>query len=180
MIYLRRRLENRDQSGMSLIELLIAMSLMMIILSLVLTVFVSSVRTQRDLQGAGTSISAAQNLSIQFTKSVRTAQQLRVTSGSRLDLKNADGYCQAWVVSGDTLYTRTATATTAAVPAFTSATGWRKALSPIAQVSTGAYFTVRDQIGVQYSISSGVDLSNIDMVGSSKPRVVTGTSSPCW
>ena len=175
MNFLRRLTTARSrQEGFSMIELILAMALSSLVVILSFTIF----RTAATLQGDSTvtlqSDSAAQNASALITKQVRTASAFRVTSATRIDIRTPTGTCQAWYVSGTTLYYK---ASSTAIPA-TPSTPTRK-LTNLSQITSTNYFTARNS-GVQYAWYTGTGMGKLQILGQANTRVVGATTSPCW
>lgn len=166
----------QDERGLTLIELLLAMSIVGMVLTMGLLIFTSSVRTQNDIQNTVTQTGQAQTMMATMSEAVRTASAFRVTNSTRIDLRTPDGRCQAWAVANGSLYRKTSTV---AVGSTVDST-WRRLVFPITPIGATPYFAPATGTGVAYSLNTGEGVTNIDMVGNVTPRAVGTSSAPCW
>lgn len=166
-----------DERGLTLAELLIALSITGLVMTLTLLIFTSSVRTQNDIQNSVVGSSQSQLVMTKFSKSIRTASAFRITSSTRLDLRTEAGTCESWVFNGGALYTKI---NSGALPGTTIDSTWKKMLTPVTQIGTTPYFSPAPGTGLAYTFNAGEGISNIDFVGKATPRAPQDSASPCW
>ncbi len=169
------------QSGISVIELIVVLAVASLLLSLVATMFATSLTAQRQTSDREAATSRLNAATASITESVRGSVDARVSaSGQRLDasvLVSDDGTweCRAWqVVGGELLYS----AGPAARPAADAT--WASIASGVAgNLTGGAVFAengTRIALGMQ--ITSGE--ASVAVSDGANSQVVATGGPACW
>jgi len=146
----------RDEQGVSLIELMIYMSLLVIVSILAGSILISGLRGQRDISNVGSATSQAQLITSSVEAGIRSASTFDVsttTVGQRLIARvgtftaagTATWQCRAWLFTTDKrLLTLSSTSGTVAAPANLAAavSGWTLLASNVSiAAGSSALFT---------------------------------------
>lgn len=166
----------KDEQGMNLIELIIAMGIGSMVILLCFAIFHLSVITQKDISTSTESTSTSQVGIAKLNKAIRTSEELKVTSPTRVALKTPAGQCQSWTFVGGDLRVKTASTLEALLNAGDSGT---VVIPAVSQVGTAPYFTASGS-GVTYSLQAGEGVGNIELVGNVTPRAPSNTIPLCF
>ena len=172
--------KEKNEKGVTLIEVIIAMGLSSTVLFLALMVFTSSTEMQSDIQQSTENTSSAQNTIINFNKDVRTSKTLKVTSPSRIDIITPTTSCKSYVIYNNTIYSKEDSSASPTAPVFSQST-WKTILTDVDQISPSTNYFVNSQgAGVTFAFASGEGFSRTRFEGTINPRVIGTTTSPCW
>lgn len=172
---LKRRFSNRDEAGLTLVEMVVAVVIFGLLTTLVFNLFQTSRETTKNVQAGSTSIAQAQTATSELAKKVRNAAKVKISAdGNRLDIENSDSTCTSWVFNGGKLYIQNGP------KANDFSTSWLQRL-PEASVPTGARFFSGLTDGVAYTFISGSDIGSKKMEGQSYMRLPSSvTTSVCF
>lgn len=129
------------ETGMSLVELIVAMAVSALLLGVIAAIFGQGLAAQAQQASRNTATAQLDAVSAYLNESIRNSTTARVSeSGSRLDLTvvvvNEAGTayyeCRAWKISGETLWYSSGTT----APAFT--TTWAKLAQQLVDPASGA------------------------------------------
>lgn len=167
-----------DDRGITLVELVIAGSLMSVIFLLAGQMLLTALSTQGTVAVSTKAATQGQLITDVIDRSVRTATAIRVTS-DRLDVETADGRCQAYAVVGNSF--RSAEAATALGSADST---WSDLAQRVSPVGVQPYFAPHDS-GVDYRFRLGGtddDPENgaVEITSTTVPRTPGGSDSPCF
>lgn len=169
------RLRHRDESGITLIELVVAMMIMGLVSIIIFNVFQSTNQTAATVQAGVTSLATTQTATHQIAKDIRNAKVLKVSSdGTRLDVEKADGTCSAWVYSDGGLYSHSA------ANSATFSDSWFKSISGVSLVGSTKLFTASPN-GTAYSFQLGSGVGGLSINGETFMRLsLTRVTSVCF
>jgi type II secretory pathway pseudopilin PulG len=161
---------------MTLIELIVGMTVFGMLSLVILNIFQATNDTAITVQKGSYGLATTQTATQTIAKEIRNARGFSVvSSGSRLDIEQADGTCITWVKNGPTLYTKSAGTT---YPYF--ATSWGKALEE-ASVVPGIPFFAKTGNSLTYTFKLGSGAGAVSVKGTSFVRLpVDRTTSPCF
>lgn len=149
----------RDEDGMSLVELIVAVSVAALVLGLIASVFVNGFTAQREGVARDAATGAANVVASSVSTSVRNSTAIRTNAaGTRLDATYiaADGTpeCRAWELRGNALVYRASK--TGALPA-ADATWGKLATGVVGRLAAGKIFAVQNASSLQMSMDVTVD-----------------------
>jgi len=189
------RPEGRDDSGITLVELLIYIMLAVVVFTIVGSILINSFRAQGQVRDGAQSASTAQLVAESVGQGVRNASALEVTTPgagtTMLRTRSIDGsssgawYCQAWVWSGGELRT---TRSSTAIPAPDAATlsTWTLLASDVAAVGSTPIFSVgadERSLNVSLTVANGetVPILIDSVMVAQQPIPATGkVTAPCF
>lgn len=168
-----------DDSGMGLIELIVAMVVGGIVVAGVATVFVNSWTTQDRVTSLTQATDRGQLVASTVERAVRNAVAIDVSpDGTELRVRTTlDGSlaCQGFRLADGSARFVTSTG---ALPA--DAATWPEWQTRIQADGSSPYFAT-DGVTVEYAFAIGTDASPVRFTGTSAARsVLTGVSAPCW
>lgn len=190
-----RRPEARDDSGITLVELLIYIMLAVVVLTIVGAILINSFRAQAQVQDGAESASTAQLVAESVGQGVRNASALEVTNptaySTMLRTRSIDGsasgswYCQAWVWSAGELRT-TRSSTAIAAPDAATLSTWTLLASGVAAVGSTPIFSVggdERSLNVSLTVANGetVPILIDSVMVAQQPIPATGkVTAPCF
>lgn len=188
------RLRLRDETGMSLTEVIVYIAVSVIVLGGLATVFASALSAQantRDRNAATGTVAVAVN---SLQASIRNSSAFEISGNTlraRVAVGDGTGWeCRAWALSGGTLYYRAASSAFP-TPADYEDAGWTslaKGVSgtladpPAAPSDPPRPFLRNDpQLLYGFNVRVGEASTGVKLEGSAVPHA-TGTGSPtsCW
>lgn len=171
----KRRSLNRDEAGLTLVEMVVAVVIFGLLTTLVFNLFQTSRETTKNVQAGSTSIAQAQTATSELAKKVRNATKAKISAdGNRLDIENSDSTCTSWVFNGGKLYIQNGP------KANDFSTSWLQRL-PEASVPAGGRFFSGLTDGVAYTFISGSDIGSKKMEGQSYMRLPSSVkTSVCF
>lgn len=159
---------------MSMIEILVAMALMTIVAALAVITFTNIIESQDAVTSATQATTKGQVVTETINQAVRQAAAVKVTGGTRLDVRATDNTCRAWAVSGDTLR-MTSSSTTIS----TSPSTWAELADGIDKISALDYFTAFGT-GVTYNFAIEASNGSMNVTSSVVPRVPESGGTSCF
>ena len=155
----------KNDSGLTLVELVVSMFIFGLVSLLIFNVFQTTNSTAAAVQGGTTSVATAQIATQELTKEVRTSVIVRVSdTGKRLDIEKADGSCMAWHYLDGKLYTyKGATKVDSSEDWFVRISG--------ASLASGKTFFSTSGTGVAFSFVLGEGAGKVELEGDPRPRV---------
>lgn len=181
-----------SETGITLVELLLYMSLSVIVLAVAMAMLINSTNAQKQVNGAVAAASKGQLIIGSVQAGVRNASQVQLTAGAGTQLlmvRTAGGQtpvqwsCQAWYFTtggGGTLYTKRVPATAAmAPPNAGTLPSWTLLGTGIsvsgAQVFTASAGLVTVSLNIKTSKTTPIALSS-----TSNTLTLVTTGTPCF
>lgn len=171
---MRHRLHraSRDDEGLTLVELIIYMSLTVVVGTIVVSMFISTIQTQERVTAVTQATTRGQVVAQSIEKALRNAVDVSIegTNGDTLKVLttlSGAGTCQAWrVTSAGTLQVSTGAG-------FTS---WGDMATNVVTLS-GARFFAQDATRIAYSLGFDADGRTVDFTGAVASRTPGGSVS---
>jgi len=195
----RGRPPKRRDDGISLVELIVAMSLLALVLAIAGGVLINGLKTQQTTNAVTNAANTAQQIASSIQSGVRNATAVVVTSdetvGTQLlivrkvgvDPSSTAASCQAWYytpLNGGSVYTRTSSPAAAiAVPIGEPDVSWSllgTGVSP-ADTVTGRVFNAPtgSRVDIKFNVSAGTHPYVLINTTTYTPQMTT-VSSPCF
>lgn len=188
--------EPRSDEGITLVELLIYMFLAVIVLTIVGSILINSLRAESQVRDAAQSASTAQLIAESLGRGVRNASAVEISTPAAGSLllrtrsidasSSGSWYCHAWIwSSGELRTTRSSTAISAAPGAATIA-GWTLLATDVEQVGAAPLFSLgADQrsvdVRLRVGIGDGVPVLIDSVMVAQQPIPATGkVTAPCF
>jgi len=173
--------ENTRESGMSLIELMVALMVGAVVLSILVLIFSNGLTAQRRASERNAATELLNSATASVTESIRASVDTRVTeSGQRLDAKvlDSDGTtweCRAWQIQGGQLVF---SAGASAQPAVSST--WKSLAPGVAgNLTAGASFVkTGSQVSVGLTLTRGEAI--VRVTDGAVSLVVQSGGPSCW
>jgi prepilin-type N-terminal cleavage/methylation domain-containing protein len=166
-----------EDTGFTLVELLVAATILPLLLGIVGALVISAMRTDAAVRDETQAASTGQASATAITKATRQADWVSVTSsaaGQLLRVRTASSTtaltwsCRAWWYSAGKLWQRSATSTIA-LPSAPATQGWTLLVDGVSQQGTTPAFIYADGVlTVTYTVATGAH----------KPLLVTTMVSP--
>jgi prepilin-type N-terminal cleavage/methylation domain-containing protein len=176
-----------DQRGFTLVELLIAVSLMVLVSVVIGGILINTLTAEKTVRTTTQATSAGQLVASSIEQGVRNATwiDLAATGGEYfLRVRTASGAatvtwnCQAWFISGGKTYMRLSP-TVITRPTTANLTGWTLLASGLTQSGTTSLLTKDDrQIHITFEVSAG-DAKPVLISTSALSRQTGTESAPC-
>jgi hypothetical protein len=170
-----------DDAGMSLVELIIYGAITAVALTVLATLFASSMGAEAQTRDRDTATARSQVITASLQTSIRNASDMRV-DGDVVRAVVATGTsgwsCQAWALKGDRLLYRTSSTALAMPDA--SGTGWSTLASGVKAAKSGASFSISGRtLNVSLSVISGA--TTVPATGKILAQAKqSGTVTKCW
>lgn len=191
-----RRLHAADDSGISLVELLVYMFLSVIVLTIVGTILINSLSAESIVRSSAESASTSQVATLSLNRGIHNASAIEVsTPAADIELLRSrsidssdDGVwrCEAWaVVDGELRWTTSSTAISPPLTASQVST-WTLLVDGVSKIGTDSYFaSSAGGRGVDISFTAaggnGIPISLSTQIVSRQPVPATGIESlPCF
>lgn len=175
----RRR--SSDDSGMTLVELILYVLLAALFLGLVATMFITSLRSGQQTRERDTATGTAQVVAESLQTSVRNAADVKV-DGALLRAQVATGAsqweCRAWMLQSGELRYKTSPA---AIPV-DSTSGWTALATGVVGTHTGGSpfaLTGADTVAIGYSVTVGEATVEITSAATAQAKA-EGAAPTCW
>lgn len=173
-----------DDAGVTLVELIVAMVVGLLFLSLVAGLLVNGISAQAQTADRDTATGAATDVASSLQTSLRNASAVSPSSGTgntlvALVATGSTGWqCRAWVLtSGGSLMYKSASAQFSTA----STAGWTALATGITgSFSGGAMFRASSSTQLAYSFTLTVGSSTVPITGGVTAQAVMGSGGPCW
>ncbi|MFB7885672.1 prepilin-type N-terminal cleavage/methylation domain-containing protein [Microbacterium sp. NPDC056057] len=169
----------RDDSGLSLVELIVVVVLLGILAGVVGTILANSWRAQNDVTTTTEATNSGQLVGQSVERAVRNGVALRITDGgSTLWVRTAytnNRQCQIFWVSSDGGLHMASAATGAALP---SPTSWASDVTKVP--GSTAFFTLVGSNSVDYAFNVGTAAAPVRISGSASLRTSPSGGGSCW
>ncbi len=171
--------QHDDESGISLIELIVYVLLSSIIVVSTAMILVNSWTTQRDVTSTTEATNRGQAMGSTIERAIRNALDFEVsTDGTELRVRTSltgTLRCQGFLLVDGTARM---TISSGALP--TAATGWPLWDTGVARDGVTPYFSATGQ-QIAYAFKITTDSAPVRITGEASTRSTpTGVSSPCW
>lgn len=191
---LTARVEGRDE-GFTLVELLVYMFLAVIVLTIVGSILINSLRAESQVRDAAQSNSTAQLVAESLGKGIRNASAIEVTAPTADSVlvrtrsidASATGawFCHAWLWSNGEL--RTTRSTTAIpTPDATTAAGWLLLATDVEPAGSAPVFALGAgdrslDVALTVGVGDGVPVLLDSVMVAQQPIPATGkVTAPCF
>lgn len=170
-----------DDDGMSLVELIIYGAVTAVLLSVLATLFASSLSAEAQTRDRDTATGRSQAVMSSLQSSIRNASDMRVDGNvlRAVVATGASGWaCEAWAVAGERLLHRTSSAPISLPDA--SGTGWATLADGVSAARTGASFAISGRtVDVSLTVTAGA--STLPAAGEILAQAKqSGTVKKCW
>lgn len=170
-----------DDSGLSLVELIVYAALTALLMSVVATLFASGLGAEAQTRDRDAATGRAQLIMSSLQSSIRNASEVRVDGDvvRAVVATGASGWsCEGWAVSGDRLVHRSSSSALA-LPT-SDAAGWAVLADGVEPRGTGPAFTLSGRtLSVELAVLAGdatVPASG-EVLAQAKQ---SGTAKQCW
>jgi Tfp pilus assembly protein PilW len=168
-----------DESGVSLVELIIYMLLASVILASAAMILVNSWNTQKDVTTVSEATNRGQSMGYTIERAMRNGLAFEVSAGgTELRVRTSLGgnlTCQGFLLTSGTARL---SQSSGALPSSSSA--WTLWEQGIEQDGSSDFFTSSGQI-VDYTFKVQTESAPVRISGEASTRsAATGVSSPCW
>lgn len=186
----------RDDDGITLVELLIYTFLAVIVLTIVGSILINSLRAESQVRDAAQSTSTAQLIAESLGRGVRNASAVELSAPTADSLllrtrsidASASGswYCHAWIWSGGELRTTRSSTAINAAPDSAALAGWTLLATDVEQVGGAPLFSLgADQRSVDVrltvGVGDGVPVLIDSVMVAQQPIPATGkVTAPCF
>lgn len=189
----RTRVRGAAESGFTLVELLIYVSLFVVVLAVSGGLLINSLRGERIVRSVTAATNLGQLVAQSVQKGVRNAAAVQLTApvaGTQLLIARTAGFaatpvwaCQAWYYSpdnGGSVYTKRASPA-ALIPAPTSTTpaGWTLIGSGIQPRGDAVFVAPLGRVDLAFTVSAG-DSPSVLISTSAYQRQAGSGSAPCF
>lgn len=170
-----------DEAGMSLVELIIYGAITALLLSVLATLFASSLSAEAQTRDRDTATGRAQVVMSSLQSSIRNASDMRV-DGNVVRAVVATGTsgwsCEAWALQGDRLLYRTSSSAIGLPDA--SGTGWSTLASGVSAAKSGSAFSMSGRtLGVSLTVKTGA--TSVPAAGKVLAQAKqSGMAKKCW
>lgn len=188
--------QSGDDDGITLVELLIYTFLAVIVLTIVGSILINSLRAESQVRDAAQSSSTAQLIAESLGRGVRNASAVEISAPAAGSLllrsrsidASASGswYCHAWIWSGGELRTTRSSAAISAAPDAATVAGWTLLATDVEQVGGAPLFSLgADQRSVDVrltvGVGDGVPVLIDSVMVAQQPIPATGkVTAPCF
>ncbi|QKJ19702.1 PilW family protein [Microbacterium hominis] len=170
---------DRDDAGLGLIELIVAIVVSGIVVGAIVMIFVNSWKTQEEVTSVSQATTRGQLIGSTIERAMRNAIEFEVSSGgTELRVRTTlDGSlrCQGFRLTADS-----ARFTTSSGALTGDASAWPAWQTGIAARGTTAFFAAAGDT-VTYTFDITTESAPVRFAGEASTRTpTTGVSSPCW
>lgn len=170
-----------DDAGMTLVELIVYAAVTALLLSVVATLFASSLGAQAQTRERDAATGRAQAVMGSLQSSIRNASDIRVDGDvvrAVVATGASDWTCEGWTVRGGSLMHKTSGAAIALPNA--SASGWTALVDGVAPSASGPAFVLAGRtLAVSLQVSAGE--AKVPAVGEVLAQAKQGgTVKKCW
>jgi len=193
----RRLLERaRRDDGVSLVELLIYMMLAVVVLTIIASILINSLRAENTVRTAADATSSAQLVAQSLNRGIHNASAIEVSTPAagitvvrtRSIDSSASGVwrCEAWVVADGELRTTTSSSAIAVPTTAAAASTWLLLAEGVAPIGSAPIFSLASDersLGLSFTVAngSGVPVTLDTTIVSKQPIPSTGkVTAPCF
>lgn len=169
---LNRKIKN-EESGFSLIEIVIAMFVLGLIMPAVVQIGVGSIRTGNVASSNSKNILGAAGINSVLTNDIERASATKVEVGNKLQFKSANGNCISWKIENNQLLRAEMAGK------ISSNSNWI-AISENVKTPTEEIFKISPNGFISYKFDLGDSDSSLNISGSSKQKVMNSGKGACW
>jgi hypothetical protein len=170
-----------DEAGLSLVELIVYAALTALLMSVVATLFASSLGAEAQTRDRDATTGRAQLIMSSLQSSIRNASDVRVDGDvvRAVVATGTNGWsCEGWAVRGDRLVHRTSASAIALPNA--DASGWATLVDGVERPAAGSAFSLAGRtLTVELDVLAGD--SAVPATGDVLARAKqSGTAKQCW
>ena len=170
-----------DDAGMTLVELIIYGAITALIMSVLATLFASSLSAEAQTRDRDTATGRSQVIMSSLQSSIRNASELRVDGAvvrAVVATGTSEWSCEAWALQGDRLLHRTSSSAIGMPGA--SGTGWSPLATGVSAAKTGSAFSISGRtLSVSLSVKAGTTI--VPATGKILAQAKQGgTATKCW
>jgi len=178
--HLKKNKNNINDSGFTLIEMVVAIGILMIFMPTVVGLMDIALSSSKSAEVSASNIMNSTRIKNEMNKDIKNANAISLdSSGTHLKMKLNDGSCKDWMLQGSNL--EYSSNPNGPVKSKEDGGNWAVAYDKVENSLSGNLpFVYNQDNSVEYNFTLGNDLNKNDISGSVTPVVVATSPGNCW